>query len=485
MLTFTSRFRHVPVMKFIAPSCRPTVAAIPFAGLFSLKPHSQVTASIRSFSQISGYDQKVCMVLGGQWGDEGKGKLVDVLASKYDIVARFNGGANAGHTLVVDGQKFVFHLLPCGLLYPTTLNVLGNGVVMDPEALVEELRDLTAGGIDWKGRLIISDRAHMLLKCHKIIDGLRETWLEDRDNLEIGTTKKGIGPCYASKATRHGVRVGEILHWNTFKKNYKTMIDELQKQYKFEYNPEEELAELDALRKILVPMVKDTVHLLNQAYADGKTILTEGANAALLDIDFGTYPYVTSSATTAGGAATGLGLAPSKLKTIIGVVKAYTTRVGAGPFPSELTCEIGDHLQETGFEFGATTGRRRRCGWLDMVVVNYGVMLNGYTSINITKLDVLNDLDTIKLGVSYSIDGTELPHGMMPSHLDDLEKVTVNYEEFPGWKCDLSGIKTFDELPEAAKKYILRIEELSKCQVSWIGIGPNRDEMVTKGFSAQ
>lgn len=424
------------------------------------------------------------MVLGGQWGDEGKGKLVDVLAGKYDIVARFNGGANAGHTLVVDGKKFVFHLLPCGLLYPKTLNVLGNGVAMDPDALTEELHDLTKGGIDWEGRLIISDRAHMLLKCHKIIDGMRERWLEDRENRQIGTTKKGIGPCYASKATRHGVRVGELLHWDTFQKNYRVMIDELQRMYKFDYDAEEELRELDALRSTICPMIKDTVHLLNQAYSDGKTILTEGANAALLDIDFGTYPYVTSSATTAGGAATGLGLAPSKLETIIGVVKAYTTRVGDGPFPTELTCDIGNHLQEVGHEFGATTGRRRRCGWLDMVVARYGTLINGYTSINITKLDVLSDLDELKIGVSYNIDGSELPDGMMPSTLDSLAKATVNYETLPGWKCDISDAKTFDELPENAQRYITRIEELAGVPVSWIGTGPNRDAMVTKGFEA-
>jgi len=263
------------------------------------------------------------------------------------------------------------------------------------------------------------------------------------------------------------------------------MIDELQRAYQFEYDAEEELKELDALRSTICPMIKDTVHLLNAAYDDGKTILTEGANAALLDLDFGTYPYVTSSSTTAGGASTGLGLAPSKLDTIIGVVKAYTTRVGAGPFPTELTGEIGNYLQEKGFEFGATTGRRRRCGWLDMPVVNYGNQLNGYTSINITKLDILNDLDEIKIGVSYSIDGTELPHGMMPSHLDDLSKVTVNYEVLPGWKCDLAGIETFDALPEAAQGYIKRIEELSNVPVSWIGTGPHRDAMVTNGFLVQ
>eukprot|EP00462_Mataza_sp_D1_P021011 CAMPEP_0175127390 /NCGR_PEP_ID=MMETSP0087-20121206/4361_1 /TAXON_ID=136419 /ORGANISM="Unknown Unknown, Strain D1" /LENGTH=481 /DNA_ID=CAMNT_0016409365 /DNA_START=21 /DNA_END=1466 /DNA_ORIENTATION=+ len=434
----------------------------------------------RLFStDLSGYNSKVCTILGAQWGDEGKGKLVDILAGKYDIVARFNGGSNAGHTLVVNGQKFAFHLLPCGMLYDDTINVIGNGVVLHVPTMLTELENLEKGGKEWKGRLKISDRAHLLFDFHRIIDGRQEEALGAKS---VGTTKKGIGPCYTSKMTRNGVRVGELRYWESFKERYLALVKDNQQAYGFSYDTGEELARFEQYRELLLPMLVDSVHYLNSELAEGKSILAEGANAALLDIDFGTYPYVTSSATTAGGISTGLGIAPSKIDTAIGIVKAYTTRVGSGPFPTELQDSVGELLGKVGHEFGTTTGRPRRCGWLDLPVVNYSNLLNGYTSLNITKLDVLSDLPELKLGVSYSIDGKELPFGMMPSNLQDLAKVVVNYETLPGWQCDISNVTNFDDLPPQAKQYLARIEQITGVPVSWVGTGPGRDAMVTKGF---
>jgi len=433
-------------------------------------------------SDVSGYNSQVCTILGGQWGDEGKGKLVDILAGKYDIIARFNGGSNAGHTLVVDGKKYAFHLLPCGMLYEGKLNVIGNGVVLHMPTLMKELESLTAGGINWEGRLKISDRAHLLFDFHQLIDGHQETALAEK---AVGTTKKGIGPAYASKMSRNGIRVGELKYWDEFKERYLRLVADNQKAYGFEYDTAEELARFEKYRDFLLPNTIDSVHFLNSELAKGTTVLAEGANAALLDIDFGTYPFVTSSPTTAGGVSTGLGIAPSKVETAIGIVKAYTTRVGSGPFPTELHCDVGENLRAVGHEFGTTTGRPRRCGWLDIPVVNYSHMLNNYTSINITKLDVLSELAELKIGVSYSIDGKELPKGMMPSTLTDLGKVTVNYESMPGWQSDISDIKNYDELPKEAKEYLNRIEKLCGVPVSWIGTGPSRDAMITKGFDKQ
>jgi len=431
---------------------------------------------------ISGYKSQVCSVLGAQWGDEGKGKLVDILAKRYDVIARFNGGANAGHTLVVEGKKYAFHLLPCGILYPGKLNVIGNGVVCHVPTLFNELKKLDDAGVKWNdGRLKISDRAHLLFDAHMLIDGLQEGKLKD----PVGTTKRGIGPCYSSKATRNGVRVGDLLHWDTFKEKHRILIQSLQSLYKFDYNIDEEQSRYEKFRDDLKPMIVDSAHLLNALHAQGKTILAEGANAALLDVDHGTYPFVTSSATAAGGICTGLGLAPTKIDSSIGVVKAYTTRVGSGPFPTELKDAMGDRIRETGGEYGTTTGRPRRCGWLDIPVVQYSHMLNNYTSINITKLDVLSDLDEIKIGVSYLLDGKTLPAGFMPSHLNDFSRVQVRYETMKGWKSDISKITDFKLLPKEAKEYIKRVEQLTGLTVSWIGVGAGRKSMVPQGFAAQ
>lgn len=419
---------------------------------------------------------KVCAVLGGQWGDEGKGKLVDVLAGRYDWIARFNGGSNAGHTLVVDGKKHAFQLLPCGLLQPGKKNVIGNGVVLHLPTLMKELDSLKKSNIEYESRLFISSRAHLLFDAHQLIDGSQERALGDSS---IGTTKKGIGPCYSSKTTRNGIRVGELANWAHFEQRYRDLIASLQRQYsQFEYDAEAELVHYKQYREIIMPMVTDTVVLLNGAVARGETVLAEGANAALLDLDHGTYPYVSSSSTTAGGVATGLGLAPRLLDTCIGVVKAYTTRVGSGPFPTELEDATGERLRSVGGEFGTITGRPRRCGWLDIPVVQYSHLLNGYDSINISKLDVLSGLSEVKIATHYTINGEKLPAGYMPSTLEELGQVQVVYETMQGWQQDLSNCTTRAELPQEAQKYLTRIEELTGIPVSWVGIGAGRNAMI-------
>lgn len=445
-----------------------------------------------SGADLSGYNSQVAAVLGAQWGDEGKGKLVDILAGRYDIVARFNGGANAGHTLVVgEGaarKKFAFHLLPCGMLYANKINLIGNGVVLQLSTMMKELKALHDAGItDTTPRLRISDRAALLFDFHTVIDGMQEKGLKADS---IGTTKRGIGPCYASKITRNGLRVADLAgptaDWDQFTRKYNTLLSALQSQFGFEgYNAKEELDRLKQYRDVIKPMVVDGVQFLNEALRSGKTVLAEGANAALLDIDHGTYPYVTSSSTTAGGICTGLGLPPSRVQTIIGVVKAYTTRVGSGPFPTELNDAIGEGLRARGGEFGTTTGRPRRCGWLDVPVVQYSHALNGYASLNITKLDVLSDLAEIKIGVAYKLRGKVLPPGLMPAALHDLAAVEVVYESMPGWRSDISKVKKFDALPAAAKNYLRRVEVLTGIPISWVGVGAGRLEMATQGFDAK
>lgn len=434
------------------------------------------------FERISGLSGNVACVLGAQWGDEGKGKLVDLLAQRYNIVGRFNGGANAGHTLVVDGKKFAFHLLPCGMLYPNCVNVIGNGVVVHIPTMLGELKNLDDANVKYEGRLKISNRAHILFDFHKLIDGAQEHKLGKN---KIGTTKRGIGPCYSSKMTRNGLRMGELLNWSRFEERYTCLLEALKCQYPQtleDYDHAEELNRMKEYQTILKPMIEDTIFTLNRLHKEGKRIIAEGANAALLDIDFGTYPAVTSSSTTIGGLSTGLGVAPSKIDCVLGVVKAYTTRVGAGPFPTELAegDADGDHMCKVGREFGTTTGRRRRCGWLDIPLVQYSTLINNYTSINITKLDILNDLAEIKIGTTYNIDGKALPAGMMPCTLEDLQKVTVSYETLPGWQSDISKCAKWEDLPANCKAYVRRIEDLLGVPVSWIGVGPGRHQMLER-----
>jgi len=423
----------------------------------------------------AGLDSKVCVILGSQWGDEGKGKLVDALAEHYQLVARFNGGSNAGHTVVSKGRKYALHQVPCGVIYDHTQNLIGNGCVVSLPALFNEIKEISNGGLDPTNRLFISDRAQLLFEHHKLADGALEAARGQAG--QIGTTKQGIGPAYAAKMSRNNPRVGHLKHWATFEEMLRSSIAAHERMFGVEINAEAEVERYRGLAREVGPMIVDGVQMVNDAHRAGSRIMAEGANAAMLDIDFGTYPFVTSSSTTVGGVFTGLGLAPSKLECVLGVVKAYTTRVGGGPFPTELHDEVGEHLQTVGAEFGVTTGRKRRCGWLDIPLLRYTHQVNGYSSLNLTKLDVLSDLDEIKIGVEYEVDGTPLPHGVMPSTLEDLAKVQVRFETLPGWKCDISGARTMAELPAAAQQYVRRIEELLGCPVTWVGVGVDREAM--------
>ncbi|KAL3150710.1 hypothetical protein ABBQ32_000497 [Trebouxia sp. C0010 RCD-2024] len=422
-------------------------------------------------------DAKVAVVLGTQWGDEGKGKLVDILAEKYEIVARAQGGANAGHTIYDDkGTKYALHLVPSGILNKETMCVIGNGVVIHLPTLFEEIETLSSQGVEIEGRLLISDRAHLLFDLHKEIDGLREAELEGK---QIGTTKRGIGPAYASKATRNGLRVVDLHDKAAFADKLRKLSMDGSKRFEgFQYDVEADIEKFVAIAQQVLPYVGDSVSMINDAYDNGKRILIEGANATMLDLDFGTYPYVTSSNPSIGGVAVGLGLSPNKFEAIIGVAKAYTTRVGAGPYPTELFGKAADTLREVGREYGTTTGRPRRVGWLDIPALKYATRINGLTHINLTKLDCLDALDTIKLGVEYQIDGQTLPS--LPADLSILEAVNVKYEDIPGWKSDISKCRTWEDLPDNARKYIARIEELVGVKCKWIGVGPGRDAIVVQ-----
>ncbi|KAI8137176.1 AMPSase 1 [Fennellomyces sp. T-0311] len=419
------------------------------------------------------------VVLGAQWGDEGKGKLSDILCGEADVCARCQGGNNAGHTIVVGDVKYDFHILPSGLINPSCTALVGAGCVVHLPSFFDELEKLQSKGLDCGDRLFISDRAQLVFDVHQTIDGLKEVEL---GRGSIGTTKKGIGPAYSSKASRSGLRVHHLYHFEEFAAKFRVLVENKRKRYgHFEYDVEGELARYRALSERLRPHVVDSVAYMHQKMVEGKKILVEGANALMLDIDFGTYPYVTSSNTAVGGVCTGLGVPPTKIKKIIGVVKAYTTRVGGGPFPTEQLNDVGEYLQRVGFEFGVTTGRKRRCGWLDMVVVKYSTMINGYTSLNITKLDILDQLPTIKVATAYHVDGKPLPS--FPADLSLLDKVDVQYIEVPGWQTDISRCRTWEELPENAKKYVELVEKESGVPVEWIGVGASRDAMIRKPVS--
>lgn len=427
----------------------------------------------------TGLKSRVSAIIGSQWGDEGKGKLTDILAQKYDICARFNGGDNAGHTIIVGKQKFAFHILPSGMLNQNCLNLIGNGVVVNLKSLKEELATLDKAGVDYKGRLVISDRAQLTLQCHIEADISQETSSGDKS---IGTTKKGIGPSYATKARRTGVRICDLLYWESFVEKYNTLYRSLGKDPK---DYKEELDMIKQIKEYIVShgMIRDSVSLIHEAYNNNKRILCEGANATLLDIDFGTYPYVTSSSTSIGGIMTGLGLPPTKLETTIGIAKAYTTRVGSGPFPSELVGEeepIGEDIRTRGFEFGATTGRKRRCGWFDANVVRYSNMINGFSSINLTKLDILSPLKQIKVGVGYKYPDGRKYEGSFPASLEELATLKLEYEILPGWESDISKITEYEKLPSNAKAYVERVEELINIPITWIGVGPERTSTLMK-----
>ncbi|CAO3629506.1 unnamed protein product [Cunninghamella blakesleeana] len=419
---------------------------------------------------------EITVVLGAVWGDEGKGKLSDILCGEADICARCQGGNNAGHTIVVGDIKYDFHMLPSGLINPNCVALIGNGVVVHLPSFFEEKDKIEAKGLNTEGRLFISDRAHLVFDFHQRIDGLKEIEL---GRGSIGTTGKGIGPTYSSKASRSGIRIHHLYNFEEFSARFRTMVNNKFKRYgSFDYDVEAEIERYKVLAERLRPYVIDSVAYLNKAIVEKKKILVEGANALMLDLDFGTYPYVTSSNTTVGGVCTGLGVAPRHIKNSIGVVKAYTTRVGGGPFPTEQLNEIGEHFQTVGFEFGVTTGRKRRCGWLDLVVVKYSNLINGYDSLNITKLDILDTLPVIKVAVAYKLNGELLES--FPADLNVLEKIEVEYVELPGWKTDISKCRTWEELPENAKKYIEFIEKEVGVPVDYIGVGAARDEMVRK-----
>ncbi|MFC1616147.1 adenylosuccinate synthase [Patescibacteria group bacterium] len=420
----------------------------------------------------------VCTVLGSQWGDEGKGKLVDILANEYDLIVRGTGGANAGHTICIkkDGElkKFIFHLVPSGMLYEDKICVIGNGVVVHIPTLIEELEELKDSGINIESRLYISDRAHILFDYHKTIDGIQE---EMKGKKKVGTTKRGIGPCYTDKIRRNGIRMCDLKNWDDFVEKYQDNLKMFKKMYgNFDYDQESELKTLQNLYERVNPLLINCSYYLHNKSKEGKKILFEGANGTMLDIDHGTYPYVTSSSPTTGGILTGTGTGEFKIKTIIGIMKAYTTRVGAGPFPTELLDDLGEQIRENGGEYGSTTGRPRRCGWFDAVVGKYSVIVNGLSSVNLTKLDVLTGVDKLKIATSYKFEDKE--KNEFPSSLKDLENVEVKYIEMDGWQEDISEIRNFEDLPDNAKKYVKKIEELIECEVSSIGVGQARDAMI-------
>ena len=419
---------------------------------------------------------KLDVVLGLQWGDEGKGKIVDVLASEYPVVARFQGGPNAGHSIHFEGKKFVLHSVPPGVFRDGSINFIGSGVVLDPVIFREECLAIEAMGVPVKERVVIADRAHLILPTHRIIDAASEA---AKGKGKIGSTLKGIGPTYMDKTGRNGLRVGDILTPD-FKERFLKLKNKhiaYLKQYDFEYDASEnEQAWLDAVEYMKQFEIVDGAYRINDYLLDGKSILAEGAQGTLLDVDFGSYPFVTSSSTSCAGACTGLGVSPHSIGKVYGVFKAYCTRVGSGPFPTELFDETGEQLRQKGFEFGATTGRPRRTGWLDLPALKYAVMIDGVDELIMMKADVLDGFDTIKVAVSYEVDGKqtdEIPY-------DVYAEVKPVYKEFKGWKCDLTKVKSEDGMPQEFREYIKFIEDYLKVPVRIISLGPDRDQTIVR-----
>lgn len=441
-------------------------------------------------------------IIGAQWGDEGKGKVVDYLCKNVDIIARCSGGPNAGHTIVVRNKKFILHHIPSGILHKNKLNVIGNGLVVDLLTLKRELENLRETGYTCQN-LVISDAAQVILPYHRVLDALKYKG-------KIGTTGRGIGPCYADKINRTGIRIGDLLDKEGFKKKLQQMhtdkLKEITAQASLgeikhtlevtlknerdgthlgEFFDEQQGLNFTAiytkwcsLAEEIKPKVKNTVYLINDALDKGKRLLVEGAQATMLDIDFGTYPFVTSSNSSIGSACTGLGIGPTRIKKVFGVAKAYATRVGSGPFPTELTDKTGELIREHGHEYGSTTRRPRRCGWFDAVAVRYASMINHYSALTITKLDVLDSFDTIKVCVAYDIKGKKVSE--FPARLDELEKAKPLYEELPGWKVSTTKCRKFNNLPRNAQSYIKRLEVLTKTKISIIGTGPKREQIIVR-----
>lgn len=417
------------------------------------------------------------IIVGTQWGDEGKGKIVDYLAENCEYVVRSQGGSNAGHTVVVDNIKYKLRLLPSGILHKDKVCVIGNGVVIEPKVFLSEIDSLIEKKVNISN-LKISDRAHVLMPYHKILDELQE---EDLGENKLGTTKNGIGPCYMDKSSRLGIRIVDLMNKETFAKKLKFNVELKNKLLKKLYNHDgvnydELLKEYLEYADRLRPYVADTTTILNKAIKEKKNILFEGAQATMLDLDHGTYPFVTSSYPAAGGACTGSGVGPRKIDNVIGVVKAYATRVGEGPFPSELFDDVGQFIRDKGGEYGTVTGRPRRCGWLDACVVKYASYVNGLDSIAITRLDILDELDKLKICVAYKYNG-EILEGY-PADLDILSKVEPVYEEFDGWKTSTREIREYDKLPENAKKYLKRLSEVIETDISIVSVGAGRDETI-------
>ncbi|MCI5629365.1 MAG: adenylosuccinate synthase [Terrisporobacter sp.] len=423
---------------------------------------------------------KTVAVVGSQWGDEGKGKVIDFLATQADVVVRGQGGNNAGHTLVVDGKKFALRLIPSGILNSNTINVIGNGIVFDPKGFFEEIEMLESNGISTKN-IKISDRAHIVFPYHKELDGLAE---EARGDNKIGTTKKGIGPCYMDKTERSGIRVCDLMDKEIFAKKLKLQVDAKNKLVTGVYGKEamfdfdEIYNEFIVYAEKMRPYVEDTTVIVYDAIKANKKVLFEGAQGTLLDLDLGTYPFVTSSHPTSGGFAVGAGVGPNMIKDVVGIVKAYTTRVGEGPFVTELFDETGERIRTQGREFGTVTGRARRCGWFDAVIVKYAARVNGITSISFMLLDVLTGFDKIKICTAYKM-GDKIINNF-PASLEDLAKCEPVYEELDGWNEDLTNIEKFEDLPENAKKYIARIEELIDVNIDLVSVGPNRTQTIIR-----
>ncbi len=415
------------------------------------------------------------VVMGTQWGDEGKGKIVDYLAEQADVVVRYQGGNNAGHTVVVGGDEFKLHLLPSGILYNGKTCLIGNGVVIDPGVLLKEIKGIQARGIDTSG-LKISNRAHLIMPYHRLLDEAEEN---ARGDFKIGTTKRGIGPCYMDKNARCGIRVVDLMDAEEFavvlKRNLEAKNRLLKCMYELDgFDYEAVKAEYLAYAEELRPYVADTSFELNNSIDNGEKVLFEGAQATMLDLDHGTYPYVTSSHPLAGGVCVGAGIGPTKIGKVVGVVKAYTTRVGEGPFPSELHDEIGDHIRERGHEYGTTTGRPRRCGWLDARVVRYAGKLSGIDYMAITRLDILDEMKTLKICVGYTHKGQ--PLGEFPASLKVLGEVEPVYEEMPGWECDTTGVRRYEDLPLNARRYLERLSEVAEIKLGIVSVGPRRDQ---------
>lgn len=415
------------------------------------------------------------VIVGAQWGDEGKGKVIDIYTRKADIIVRYQGGNNAGHTVVIGKDSFVLHLIPSGILHKGKICVIGNGVVVDPKALLEEIATLESKGIKIGTRLLISADAHVIFPYHRKLDELREA----KKKKKIGTTKRGIGPCYADKVARLGIRFVDLLNEKVFKDKLNENLDEKNPIFSKIYNVEgysfDELCEeytgyADRIKKYIC----DTKVFLNEAIGKRKRVLFEGAQGTLLDVDHGTYPFVTSSNSTSGGASTGTGVGPNRMDKVIGVVKAYTTRVGEGPFPTEFSDDLMDRIRTKGKEFGATTGRPRRCGWFDSIVVKHSVMVNGIDEIVVTKLDVLDDLDSLKICTAYKCDGRIYKD--FPSDIEVLSNCEPLYEELPGWNKDTTGITSYSRLPKNAKSYLKRVQKLLNTKIVLISVGSERKQ---------